>query len=224
MVARYLGLDVQVSRPCTYALLNSSGELLDEGDMESGLQVAPKRLRELIDLTHAAHLSIGIDAPRTRMTAPRQWYWSKGHWRQRTTEKGWGRHCEVAIFSEKLARPQWTPWTGSGPCEPWMELGFELFACLRMTTHDVFEVFPSASCSLMPEIGILNGKTRKEMRGAGKDRMDALVAAKTIYEHEKHGPAAAIGGGDGLGEIILPKPISRRSGVHLWPGEPAFPA
>jgi len=51
-----------------------------------------------------------------------------------------------------------------------------------------------------------------------KDMIDACVAAITIYEFV-HGRGAEVGNGDGLGTIILPRPIPEitRSELLEWP-------
>jgi hypothetical protein len=52
-----------------------------------------------------------------------------------------------------------------------------------------------------------------------KDMLDAYVAAFTVHEYLV-GRGAAVGGGDGLGAIVLPRPIAAgaSSAVLRWPG------
>jgi hypothetical protein len=98
-----------------------------------------------------------------------------------------------------------------------MELGFALFASLgkRVPTY---EVFPSASYALMDgdppiRIGVrLNGFAR-----GPKDMLDAYVAAATVREFVQE-RGSAVGGGDGLGQIILPRPLPKPiEAVLRWP-------
>lgn len=75
------------------------------------------------------------------------------------------------------------------------------------------EVFPSASCAQMPELG---ADIRSRIRGARKDVLDAVIAARTVREYEQS-RGGCVGGGDGLGEIILPRQVDRGLAVHRWP-------
>lgn len=48
--------------------------------------------------------------------------------------------------------------------------------------------------------------------------LDAYVSAMTVFEFA-HGQGQSVGGGDGYGEIILPRPITNPiSEVFDWPG------
>ena len=68
-------------------------------------------------------------------------------WRKKTaSDKGLGRHCEVAIKAHNLANPQWTPKKKDAPA--WMKLGFELFQSLEKL-GPTYEAFPSASYTML---------------------------------------------------------------------------
>jgi predicted nuclease with RNAse H fold len=98
-----------------------------------------------------------------------------------------------------------------------MEVGFRLFAGLSAAA-DVYEVFPSAAYAQLVETddSILSISLRGFARGP-KDMLDAYVAAYTVHEYLT-GRGCAVGGGDGLGEIILPRPISPKyAEVLKWP-------
>jgi hypothetical protein len=101
-----------------------------------------------------------------------------------------------------------------------MKLGFELFAAAAVVA-DVYEVFPSASYKLLH--GDASARLVMDLSGFSlgpKDMLDAHIAAFTVQEFLR-GRGEAIGGGDGLGEIVLPRKITnRRSGVLLWPNDP----
>jgi predicted nuclease with RNAse H fold len=85
-----------------------------------------------------------------------------------------------------------------------MEIGFRLFAGLAAAA-DVYEVFPSAAYAQLVEAdgSVLSIDLRGFAHGP-KDMLDAYVAAYTVHEYLA-GRGSAIGGGDSLGEIILPK-------------------
>jgi predicted nuclease with RNAse H fold len=100
-----------------------------------------------------------------------------------------------------------------------MQLGFALFAAIKKCVP-VYEVFPSASYTMLHDgspvrIGVrLNGFAR-----GPKDMLDAYVAAATVREYAQ-GRGCEVGGGDGLGEIILPRPLPKPiEGVLRWPNE-----
>ncbi len=218
---RFVGVDVQVARGCPYAVLDEGGGAIDSGwvdrnDAATALAAVVRRhggtdSREIV--------AVGIDAPRVPLPESRQWFWkqSKGSWGPGVAkERGHGRHCEVVIAAHRLANPQWTPVSGSEP--EWMRLGYELFESLKGVAQ-VFEVFPSASYAMLAEDASvrLSLSLRGFARGP-KDMLDAHVAAVTVREYAQ-GRGCAVGGGDGLGAIILPRPLDRDlPGVLAWPG------
>jgi len=122
----------------------------------------------------------------------------------------------VVIKAHGIANPQWTPLAGSAP--EWMKVGFRLFELLAARV-DVYEVFPSASYTLLQ----WDPSTRVQMSFEGfrpgpKDMLDSVVAAATVREFDV-GRGASVGGGDGLGEIVLPRPLPHPiAGVLRWPG------
>lgn len=214
-VMAYLGIDVQRKRDCPYVVLG--------GDLKpyiSGWLQSPESIADVIkDTTRRFEsVAVGIDAPRRALDSPRNHYWSRKKWRpRRPSESGYGRHCEVVIAALRLANPQWTPLETA--CPEWMQLGFRLFSLLSGNEH-VYEVFPTASYRQLenessPMFLISLGGFA---RGA-KDMLDAYVAAFTVHEYLA-GHGTAVGGGDGMGTIILPRPLSAHMpDVLEWPGE-----
>jgi predicted nuclease with RNAse H fold len=200
----FIGIDVQESRGCCFAVIGDGGSVLESGwfsDPEKEVIQLVKKLKETYDV------SVGIDAPRTPLSSPRKWYWDRNgsKWRLRSpTERGYGRHCEFVVRVHGIANPQYTPLEREA--KPWMIIGFKIFAVLQNIVS-VFEVFPTASYSL------LDGKTdvRLSINFTGfkrgpKDMLDALVAAATVREFIC-GRGCEVGGVDGLGTIILPRPL-----------------
>jgi hypothetical protein len=217
----YLGIDVQSSRGCPFAVLDQSGEHVEAGWLSGDLGEIVRGLGRALDRhsgTCGSSLSVGIDAPRMPLPSPRQWYWDgkTARWRPpRSSDGGNGRHCEIVIAAHRIANPQWTP--HRPPFPQWMQLGFALFTNLGKCAP-TYEVFPSASYALMdgdPPIRI--GVQLKGFARGPKDVLDAYIAAATVREFVE-GRGYAVGGGDGLGEIILPrllpKPIKE---VLKWP-------
>ncbi|MCK4830502.1 hypothetical protein KA005_83060 [bacterium] len=218
----FLGIDVQVARDCPYAVFNDQLNLLKSGWLESVdtgnigktlfVQV------RLIEKELGGDLAIGIDSPRVPLTSPRRFRWNRGrqNWERRQNGAGYGRHCEVIIRTLKLANPQWTPIQGR--CPDWMMLGFELFSSIEERS-DVFEVFPSASYTMLdncsePKFQVnLSGFSR-----GPKDMLDACVAAVTVREFFA-GRGCKVWDGDGLGSIILPRslPHSVPPLLLAWP-------
>jgi predicted nuclease with RNAse H fold len=87
-----------------------------------------------------------------------------------------------------------------------MLLGFKLF--LALEDHaTVFEVFPTASYACLQGNSDVRIDTDFSACKPGpKDMLDAMVAAATVKEFVT-GNGVEVGGGDGLGTIILPRPL-----------------
>jgi hypothetical protein len=99
-----------------------------------------------------------------------------------------------------------------------MILGFALFEALSDQAR-IYEVFPSASYTLLGSAARLNITVRlSDFTRGQKDVLDAYVAAATVREFVL-GRGVAVGGGDGLGEIVLPRALPKPiEGVLHWPG------
>lgn len=222
----HAGVDVQLARGLAWVALRADGRLLDGGWVdcrEDGVRTA-RALREVLRTAAGKQaLVVGIDAPRQPLTTPREWYWDgrKAQWRpRRESEAGAGRHCEVVVSALGLGRPQYTRGAKESPA--WMRLGFALFEELAKEAT-VHEVFPSASYSLLAKEGErlpVPVPVAACARGP-KDILDAAMAAATVREYAR-GKGSAVGGGDGLGTIVLPKPVKGLAGnvpaLHDWPG------
>jgi hypothetical protein len=98
-----------------------------------------------------------------------------------------------------------------------MQLGFALFSGLADLRH-VYEVFPSASYSQLADTEAVQCRVSLGPFAPGpKDMLDAYVAAATAREYVQQ-RGQAVGGGDGYGEIVLPRPLSNVvEGVLQWP-------
>ncbi|VGO17345.1 hypothetical protein PDESU_05941 [Pontiella desulfatans] len=210
----YIGIDVQVRRPCAFAALDESGTLMQSG----WFPTAREGRRSLEPLAKGHRLHIGIDESRVPLAKPREWYWngSKQEWRTRkASEKGLGRHCEVAIKAHNLANPQWTPMKKDAP--GWMQLGFGLFKELD-PLGTTYEAFPSASYKMLESDPSLQLTINfSNMRLGKTDMLDAWMAAATVREYVE-GRGMEVGGGDGLGTIILPRKLKKPiPNVLHWP-------
>jgi hypothetical protein len=218
----FVGVDVQAVRACAYAVLDERGDWLGSGWVPgTGVAEIAAALRGTVEEQargDASRVAVGMDAPRMPLAMPRAWYWdrSKSSWRERLpSDRGHGRHCEVVVAAHRIARPQWTPPGASAP--GWMQLGFALFRELAAFPH-VYEVFPSASYTLLSA----DKSARFELCLQGfargpKDMLDAHVAALTAHEYVQ-GRGQAVGGGDGLGQIILPRRLAvGLERVLQWP-------
>lgn len=212
---RFIGIDVQSNRGCAFAVLDDSGRLVDSGWLD-----APEAQSAPILASRQTDAVFGIDAPRQPLPSPRRWYWDGRHriWRPRQRrDRGLGRHCEIVIRAHQLANPQWTPLKRDAP--PWMRLGFALFAALA--TYPVYEVFPSAAYAQLkgqrePVVSI----NFADFVFGPKDMLDAVIAAATVREFTA-GRGCAVGGGDDLGEIVLPRPLGQPiPAVLTWPESP----
>ena len=99
-----------------------------------------------------------------------------------------------------------------------MKTGFKIYSAIENFAQ-VHEVFPSASYTL------LHGNTDVRIntdfsacKPGPKDMLDAWVAAATVKEFIE-GRGNEVGGGDGLGTIILPRPLPEPviEAVLDWP-------
>jgi predicted nuclease with RNAse H fold len=99
-----------------------------------------------------------------------------------------------------------------------MKLGFQLFSVLEELVT-VYEVFPTASYALLQgNTDIRIDADFSACQPGPKDMLDAWVAAITMREYVA-GRGTEVGGGDGLGTIILPKPLPEPviDAVLKWP-------
>ena len=215
----YIGIDIQLARDFSYVVMNEHAEVVENGWVPS--EKAAAKIVHLAD-AHGVH-AIGIDAPRMPLPAPRKHYWNGGAsaWRaKRASDRGHGRHCEVVVSACALARPQWTP-IRNQTIPLWMMHGFALFSALEGAGLSVEEVFPSAGYHMLtadpsarvdiPLTGFLPGP---------KDMLDAIIAAFSVREFVQE-RGCEVGGGDGLGTIVLPRPVDHPKFdlVSEWPDE-----
>jgi len=217
----FLGVDVQIKRPCTYYVLDQDLNYVTSGNLQGDtIDETSQQLRTLVhDLSkkQSGSVAVGIDAPRVGLPAPRAWFWRKGAWVARSSrERGYGRHCEVAVKALGLGNPQWTRLAVDSP--PWMVLGYRLFEVLADLAQ-TFEVFPSATYRMLddvehPPIPLC----LKGFAGQVKDMLDACTAAYTVWAF-MNGRGTEVGGGDGLGTIALPEklPVPASHPVLHWP-------
>ena len=216
----FIGVDVQTTRGCPFAILEEDGNVINDGWVE---QAAPDdivaALREIARRYKFGEnvVAFAVDAPRAPLPTPRKWYWRRNRWRQcRPKDQGAGRHCEVVIAAHRLANPQWTP--SRPPFPRWMELGFAIFKGLY-SEFEIYEVFPSASYRMLKgdDLTTITVRVGNFTQGP-KDMLDAYVAAATLREFVQ-GRGCEVGGGDNLGSIILPRPLEAPiDGVLKWPG------
>lgn len=223
-MAVFVGIDVQVRRPCAAVIIDENLQMIASGWLrgEDTSELCDDLLNRLLPPSlKTDKIEFGIDAPRQPLDHPRNLYWnrSQSSWRKKTTqEKGWGRHCEVVIRGAGIANPQWTP---TGPESPeWMKLGYSLFETLGQMGMRTHEVFPSASYSLLEGVDHLPVAIRfSDFHTGPKDMLDACCAAFTIHEFLA-GRGTEVGN-DGLGTIVLPRPLPGGLPLELleWPEE-----
>lgn len=208
----YIGIDVQVRRGCAYCVLSEAGDMIDSGWLRPEAVISD--LKVLANQYPGA--SVGVDAPRMPIPQQRLWYWRGGQWVERSDrDKGYGRHCEVVIAAHRIANPQWTPLAAEAP--EWMRHGFAIFKALEHR-GECYEVFPSAAYRLLRDDTRLSVTLNFSQFSSGpKDMLDAVLAAATVREYLA-GRGQAVGGGDDLGAIVLPRPIANPiAGVLTWP-------
>jgi hypothetical protein len=210
----YVGVDVAAGRSA-YAVVRG-----DLSPHRSGWLEEAAGIRKIVEQASAdlGRVAVGIDAPRAPLPAPRSHYWRRKQWVPKGPfEKGRGRHCEVVLKAWKIANPQWTP--QETEAEDWMRVGFAMYR-LPEGDADVHEVFPTASYRLLETADdAVCPLSLSQFAGGPKDMLDAYVAAFTVREFLE-GRGAEVGGGDGLGTIVLPRPLPATAPplVLDWPG------
>ncbi len=210
-----MGIDVQLRRNCSYAILSRDRSLVASGWLDGQTNdERAARIRSLVEEVARGNpgcIAIGIDSPRVVRTCPRKYYadTKRQRWKHRAPkEKGHGRHCEIVIKALGIANPQWTPIGPEIPSDKeWIRVGAALFQALSDFPH-VYEVFPSASYALLSG----NERARVDIdfsafQPGPKDMLDACVAALTVGEY-LDGNGCALGNADGLGSIILPVDVT----------------
>jgi hypothetical protein len=210
----FIGIDVQIRRGLAIAVMDGSGSI------SHNLWQAADEPKDAIEslLSRYPNAAFGIDAPRRPLPAPREHYWDRTGWRaRRPSDRGHGRHCEVVVSACRLARPQWTPLADAAP--DWMRLGFALFEACETVGVSAEEVFPSAAYKQLEHDP--SAQVQLSWRGFApgpKDMLDASMAAYSLREY-RSGRGGACGGGDGLGTIVLPRPVGNTvyAAVQQWP-------
>jgi predicted nuclease with RNAse H fold len=204
MINYYAGIDVQISRGCTYYIMNADKKYVKSGWFNKSIPQSFKNLFLEITNNQTDKIAIGIDAPRMPIKKLRTRYFDKKKnvWRLET-KKSNGRECEVIVKSYNLANPQWTRTFTESP--DWMKLGFRIFSELK-DFQFVYEVFPSASYTMLENENVKYELCLNEFNKGVKDMFDASVAAFTVCEYV-NGRGCEVGGEDGLGTIVLPRKI-----------------
>ena len=217
----FIGIDVQLKRPCSFFVLDEDCCQVDSGWLAAGdISNTCNSLRKLVarhQKNRGCAPAVGIDAPRMPLPTPRRHFWKRGTWVEKTaSENGYGRHCEVVVKSLNIGNPQWTRPAEQSPL--WMQLGFALFEALADYKH-VFEAYPAASFHLLkdqklPKVTL----SFNNFKPGPRDMLDACIAALTVHQF-MHGLGSQVGGGDGLGTIILPTalPEMKSEDVLHWP-------
>ena len=204
MIKYFAGIDVQLSRGCSYYILDSEKKYVTSGWVKESIPVSIKKLFAELTNNQNNIIAIGIDAPRMPLKKLRTRYFYKksNEWKVES-KKSNGRECEVVVKSYNLANPQWTRTFEESP--EWMKLGYDIFSELKKFPF-VYEVFPSASYKMLEKENVKYELCLNNFPNGIKDMLDASVAALTIFEFID-GRGCKVGGEDGLGTIVVPRKI-----------------
>lgn len=204
MIKLFSGIDVQISRGCSYYIIDENKNYVTSGWIKENISQSFEDLFSRISHNNTDEVAIEIDAPRMPIKKLRTRYFdrSKNIWIEKSKTSN-GRECEVLLKSFNLANPQWTKSFSESP--DWMKLGFEVFSVLNKFPY-VYEVFPSASYRMLEKEKLNYELCLNDFASGVKDMLDASVAALTVYEY-LNGRGCEVGGEDGLGTIVLPRQV-----------------
>ena len=123
MIKYFAGVDVQISRGCSYYIVDNNKNFITSGWVEEKIPQSFKDIFLRISGNDPKQIAIGIDAPRMPIQKLRKRSFDKktNSWIVKGDEK-LGRECEVIIKSYNIANPQWTRTYAESP--KWMQLGF----------------------------------------------------------------------------------------------------
>lgn len=200
----FAGIDVQIKRGCCYYILDENKSYVESGWVKENIPQLLKNILLRVSNNNPNQIAIGIDSPRMPIDKLRKRNFNKktNSWTNNSDEK-LGRECEVIIKSYNIANPQWTRTLKDSP--DWMKLGFSIYDALKGFPF-VYEVFPSASYKILEKENVKYELCLNKFSVGVKDMLDASVGAITVYEFI-NGRGCEVGGDDGLGTIVLPRPI-----------------
>lgn len=204
MIRYFSGIDLQISRGCSYYIMDENKNFVTSGWIKENIPKSFKDLFIKVSHNNTDEIAIGIDAPRMPIKKLRTRYFdrTKNIWIEKQKMSN-GRECEVIVKSFNLANPQWTKTLSESP--DWMKLGYEVFSVLNNFPY-VYEVFPSASYRMLEKEKLKYEICINDFANGVKDMLDASVAAVTVYEFI-NGRGCEVGGEDGLGTIVLPRKV-----------------
>jgi hypothetical protein len=207
MIKYFAGIDVQISRGCSYYIFSAKKKYVTSGWIKENIPGFFQKLFLEISNNQPETIAIGIDAPRVPIKKLRTRYFDKKKnlWIEKLKQSN-GRECEVIIKSFNLANPQWTRRLKDSP--EWMRLGYDIFSELNKFPF-VYEVFPSASYKMLEKENLKYELCLNQFNAGVKDMLDASAGAVTVYEFI-NGRGCDVGGEDGLGTIVLPRKIVTR--------------
>ncbi|MBT8378509.1 MAG: hypothetical protein KJN64_04710 [Ignavibacteria bacterium] len=202
MIKYFAGIDVQISRGCSYYILDANKKYVTSGWVIENISASFKKNFEELTNNQKDIIAIAIDAPRMPLKKLRTRYFDKKkkEWDIKSNRSN-GRECEVIIKSHNLANPQWTKTFEESP--EWMKLGYDIFKRLKDFPF-LYEVFPSASYKMLDKENVKCELCFNEFNNGAKDMLDASMAAFTVFEFINR-RGCEVGGEDGLGTIVLPR-------------------
>ena len=205
----HIGLAPGLAGRTAFAILDGAGNFLDAGFFEGSL---PTELTRQIEAGLASGLAVvfGVDAARHALTRLRYWNWepTAEHWVRLLRGADTGRHAEIILRAHGFRGTRWS--VTAAPI-------YQALQALPGTV--IYEVCAEAAFQAMDP-----GSPPPEPSAAAGASLEHATLAATTSREFFAGRGQEIGGGDGLGTIILPRPLRRRvEGVLEWP-EPLSPA
>lgn len=208
----HIGLAPGLAGRTAFMVLDGAGNFLDAGFFEGCL---PTELVRQIEAGLAAGLAVlaGVDAARHALPRLRYWEWepTAERWVRLLRGTSAGRHAEIILRAHGFRETRWTDRTAGAASM------FQALHALPGTV--IYETCAEASFQALDP-----GSPLPSQSAPAEGSLEHATLAATTSREFFAGRGQEIGGGDGLGTIILPRPLRRRiAGVLEWP-DPSDPS
>lgn len=210
----HIGLDPGESNRTAVSILDGLGNFVDAGFFEGPLP--SDLIRRITDWLAAGDcVAVAIDGPAHPLSRPRYWDWlpAANRWVRSLRPSPAGRHAEIILRAHGFHTTRWTGLASSAATASPDSVSALYARCQAIPRLQVREVCAQVSIfafdALSPEPDYPDAPEA--------NLTHAALAASTSREFSL-GRGMEVGGGDGSGAILLPRPLSPLiPGVLHWP-------